>query len=149
MKVTGSWNVLVVLPCLIGPCFIALLAGAPAPASAADAATDPQTAKLDQAIEDWVTLLEKNDAKTAAARWAKNGDAAEAMAEAWPRLGQAHKAHDYRKWLDRLPDYGGPGAKQIGDAKTFTVGGHSYDHLHVEWAKGKDGWRVADVRTCR
>lgn len=149
MQVTRLCNVLIVLPCLIAPCFTALLDAAPAAVAAAPAAPDPKTASLEQAIQDWVTLLEKDDGKAAAARWAKDGDAAKAMADAWPRLGQAHKAHDYRKWLDRIPDYGGPGAKQIGDAKTFTLGGHSYDHLHVEWAKGDDGWRVANVWTCR
>ena len=143
MKVILPRTVMIVLSC-----FAALLAAAPVARSAA-AAPDPKTASLDQAIDDWVALLEKDDAKTASARWAKNDDAAKAMADAWPRLAKAHKAHDYRKWLDRLPDYGGPGAKQIGDAKTFTVGGHSYDHLHVGWAKGDDGWRIANVWTCR
>ena len=145
MKASRLWNVLTVL-CLIAPCFIAPLDAAP-PAVAA--APDPKTASLDQAIEDWVTLLEKGDAKTAAARWAKGGDAAKAMADAWPRLAQAHKSHDYRKWLDKLPDTGAPGARRVGDAKNFTLGGHSYDHLHVEWAKGDDGWRIANVWTCR
>ena len=149
MKVTRLWNVLIVLPCLIAPCCIALLTTTSIAVAAAPAAADPKSASLEQAIGDWVALLEKDDAKTAAARWAKHGDAAKAMTEAWPRLAKAHKAYDYRKWLDRLPDYGGPGARQIGDAKTFTLGGHSYDHLHVDWAKGDDGWRVANVWTCR
>ena len=149
MKASRFRNMLTVPPCLIALCLMALLAAAPVAVAAAPAAPDPKTASLDQAIVDWVTLLEKDDAKSAAARWAKDADAAKAMADAWPRLAKAHKAHDYRKWLDRLPDYGGPGARQIGDAKTFTLGGHSYDHLHVEWAKGNDGWRVANVWTCR
>jgi hypothetical protein len=111
-------------------------------------APDPRTATPAAAIEDWVTLVEKDDVKAAAARWAKDADAAAAMKDKWPQLRECHKAYDYRKWVGRRPG-GGPGAKDVGDATAFTVGGHDYGHHHVKWSRGVGGWRVADVFVCR
>lgn len=123
------------------------LARAPthAPVYAAEGKAD---VPLAEALEEWVGLLEKGDVK-AAGRWARDADAAEAVAGRWAQLRQCHEDHDYRTWLDRDPATGGPGARQIGDVSKFTVGGHSFGHHHVDWAKGAHGWRIVDVRICR
>ena len=106
-------------------------------------------ASLAEALEDWVRLLEKDDAKAAAGRWARDPEAAKVMEERWSQLKQCHKDYDYRKWLDKDPATGGAGARGIGDATKFTVGGHSYGHVHVSWVRVDAGWRIGDVWLCR
>lgn len=41
------------------------------------------------------------------------------------------------------------GPAGVGDAKTFTVGGHAFGHLHTRWVKTADGWRIERVFACR
>jgi len=96
---------------------------------------------LDQALEAWIVLLEANDLETARKRWGKDAVARESMKQWWANLGDCHKKYDYRKWLDR--------AKQIGDAAKFKVGGHSFGHMHVDWEKTEQGWRIGKVWMCR
>ena len=133
-------------PCYAFPTLLAAIALACAATHAAEKnAPDP----LADALEDWIVLVEKDDAKTAAERWASSAESAKAMAEKWPQLKQCHKEYNYRAWLDASPPAEGTGARQIGDAARFTVGGHSFGHLHVVWRKSTAGWRVADVFMCR
>lgn len=104
---------------------------------------------LAESLEAWVTLVEKDDLKTASERWGRDAGAGEALTQHWARLKQCHKEHNYRNWLEKDRESGGVGAKQIGDATTFTVGGHSFGHLHVKWEKGESGWRISSVFQCR
>jgi hypothetical protein len=102
---------------------------------------DPATATLVLALEDWIISLEANNTEAAQKRWANDSAAADEMRKWWAKLGDCHTQYDYRKWLD--------GAKQIGDAKEFKVGGHDYGHMHVDWKKTDQGWRIAKVWICR
>jgi hypothetical protein len=102
---------------------------------------DPATATLVQALEDWITLLEANNTETAQKRWANDSAAADRMKQSWAKLAECHKRYNYRKWLN--------GTERIGDAKEFKVGGHDYDHMHVDWQKTERGWRIAQVWICR
>jgi hypothetical protein len=106
------------------------------------AAVDPKTATLAAAIEDWIGALEADDQAGASARWASGEEATKSLKTFWAGLRKANEKFGYRKWIER-------GANQIGDAKVFGVGGHSYDHLHIDWAKTDDGWRIARVWMCR
>ena len=124
---------------------VALFGLAPASAAADRGEAD---VPLAEALEDWVRSLEQGDAESAA-KWAGGPEAAKAQAQWWDQLKQCHKEYDYRAWLDRDPATGGPGARKIGDAGKFTVGGHSFGHLHVNWVKGKAGWRISGVWACR
>ena len=101
----------------------------------------PSKATLVQALEDWIILLEANNTEAAQKRWANDTPAADQMKQWWAKLAECRKQYDYRKWLD--------GAKQIGDAKEFKVGGHDYGHMHVDWKKTDQGWRIAKVWICR
>lgn len=117
-----------------------------APAFAAEGKAD---VPLAEALEDWVRLLERDDPK-AAARWARDAEAARALNLQWGQLKECHEEYNYRTWLDRDPATGGPGARNVGDATRFNVGGHSFGHLHVNWEKGSDGgWRITGVWVCR
>lgn len=129
-----------------GPTLVAAIAWT---CCATHAAENEAPDTLAMALENWIVLVQQDDAKTAAERWAGSGEAAKAMSEAWPQLKQCHKEYNYRTWLDASPPAGGAGAKQIGDATQFTVGGHSFGHLHVVWKRSAAGWRVADVFMCR
>jgi hypothetical protein len=104
-------------------------------------AMDGETATLAQALEDWIVLLEASDVETAQQRWARDSTAMEGMKRWWARLEECHKQHNYRKWLEA--------ARQIGDATEFKVGGHDYGHMHVDWKKTEQGWRIANVWICR
>ena len=104
-------------------------------------AVDPAAASLGDALGDWITLLEKDDLKTASARWGKDEKTAADMKQWWTVLKDCHKKYDYRKWVDE--------ARKVGGAAAFTVGGHGYGHMHVEWAKAGNGWRIAKVWICR
>jgi hypothetical protein len=123
----------------------------------APSAIDPKIATLAEALEDWIGLIEKDDLKTAQERWTANATAAKELAELWERVKAAHKQFDCRKWLDnRTATEGNPiremhpgGAKQIGDATKFKVGGHGIGHLHIDWEKTDGGWRIAKVWGCR
>ncbi len=35
------------------------------------------------------------------------------------------------------------------DKETFTLGGHEYGHLHMDFVEGDSGWRLAKVWMCR
>ncbi len=111
------------------------------------AAIDPKSVSLAAALRDWITLLEKDDLKTASDRWAKDDQAAATIKQWWVALKDCHSKFDYKNWLDGQGQ--GGGAKQIGDAKTFEVGGHDFDHMHVDWQKTDSGWRIAKVWICR
>jgi hypothetical protein len=102
-----------------------------------------------QSLDEWITLLEKDDVATAAKRWARDTEAADAMRQYWTRLKECHRKYDYRARLDNQPGANDPGAPRVGDATQFTVGGHDYGHLHVAWERGDAGWRIASVRECR
>ncbi|HEX8915436.1 MAG TPA: hypothetical protein VF796_23995 [Humisphaera sp.] len=108
---------------------------------------DPSAATLAVAVSDWVSLLEKDDAKTAAIRWAANPEAAKLMTEHWPLLKERHGKFDYRTWINGKD--GIAGAAAVGDARIFKVGGHAFGHLHVDWEKTAAGWRVVNVYQCR
>ena len=96
----------------------------------------PKQATLVEALEDWIVLLEKDDIDTAQKRWANVS-----LKKWWGNVRACHKEYDYRKWLD--------GARHIGDATEFKVGGHIYGHMHVDWKKTERGWRIAEVFMCR
>jgi hypothetical protein len=115
----------------------------------AAAAPAPKSDSLSGAIEDWIVLLEKDDATAAAGRWSGGDEAAKALQDHWARLRECHKRYDYRKWLDGKHDAGDAGAADIGDATKFTVGGHAYGHLHTNWTKTDKGWRISGVWMCR
>jgi hypothetical protein len=102
---------------------------------------DPRTAPLAEALEDWIGLLEKDDVRSASIRWSRDAPAATAMARYWGQLEAAHRRFHYRKWLAF--------ARTIGDGRAFTVGGHSFGYVHVDWEKTADGWRIAQVWVCR
>jgi hypothetical protein len=123
-----------------------IVAAAMAPAASAP---EPKATSLSGAIKDWATLLEKDDAAAAAERWAGGDEAAKSLKEHWARLRECHKQYDYRKWIDGKQEAGGAAAANIGDATQFTVGGHSYGHLHTTWTKTDKGWRVSNVWMCR
>jgi hypothetical protein len=91
--------------------------------------------------------VEKDDLKSAR-QFAATPDAAAKLEKVWPQVRQCHKQFDYRRWIERVPD-GGEGAKGVGDATAFTVGGHSFGHVHVKWERSDAGWRIADVFLCR
>ncbi|HUT59476.1 MAG TPA: hypothetical protein VNA25_16625 [Phycisphaerae bacterium] len=110
---------------------------------------DPRTATLAAAVENWITLLEKDDLKAACHRWAADEQVDKDMAERWAGLRKANEQHDYRKWLDKRMEGNKTGAKAIGEAKAFHVGGHEYHHLHVVWRKTPVGWRIVRVWICR
>ena len=112
-------------------------------------APNPNPPTLSSAIEDWIVLLERDDARVAAERWAANDETAKAIKDQWGRLRECHKQYDYRKWLDGRHEPGGAGAAKIGDGTKFTVGGHSFGHLHTNWEKTDKGWRVTRVWMCR
>ncbi len=117
------------------------------------AAVDPKTASLAEALEDWITLLEKDDAKAASTRWARDANAAAQMASEWKSVRTCNETLVYRKWLDNSSNQSTTrlvpgGARQIGDAVKFKVGGHSFGHLHVDWVKTEQGWRIAGVWLC-
>jgi hypothetical protein len=103
---------------------------------------------LDVTLDRWITLVEKDDLK-AAKQLAVNADAGSKLEKMWPQVRECHKQYDYRRWLEKVPEGGGPGAKAVGDATGFTVGGHSFGHVHVKWEKSDDRWRIADVFMCR
>ena len=113
---------------------------------AAARATSPRPpSTLPDALSDFVTLLEKDDAKAASQRWARDAEAEKALTQYWPQLKQCHKDHNYRTWLDKAKT----AEKETRDNASFTVGGHSYGHVHLVWQKSDAGWRVANVFMCR
>jgi hypothetical protein len=118
---------------------------APWRAGGADVVSKPA---LSDAVGQWIKSVEKDDLKSAR-QWAAGPDAAAKLDQLWPRLRECHKQYDYRRWIDGPPEGGGPGAKAVGDATTFTVGGHSFGHVHVKWEKSDAGWKIADVFMCR
>jgi hypothetical protein len=103
---------------------------------------------LDVTLARWITLVEKDDLKSAQ-QLAATPEAAAKLGKTWPQVRECHKQYDYRRWLERVPEGGGAGAKAVGDATSFTVGGHSFGHVHVKWEKSGEGWRIADVFMCR
>jgi hypothetical protein len=113
------------------------------PASAPQQQVAPAAkATLAQSLEEWVRTIEADDPK-AAAKLAANEQAAGQIAEHWAAMKANHKTFDYRKWI--AGQSGEASAVKIGDATAFTVGGHSYGHLHIEWAKAGDDWRIGEV----
>lgn len=136
----------------VGEIAVEPVGAATAPATRAAAAVDPKTASLADALTDWIALLEKDDSKTATARWATNAAVGKVTAE-WKALRERHKQHDYRRWIENSSDKPTTGlvpggAKQIGKDTTFRVGGHSFGHLHIMWKKTGDGWRIAGILEC-
>ena len=134
-----------VIVALFIACITSVSASVSVPTMAAE--REP-VASLAASLEDFIRLLEKDDLKSAG-RWARDAEAGKLLEERWAQLRQCHKDYDYRKWLDGDPAGAGPGARQVGDATKFTVGGHSYGHHYVDWEKGANGWRIADLRICR
>jgi len=70
------------------------------------------------------------------------------MQKHWALLKDCHREYDYRTWIGGKADDAAP-ASRIGDATKFTVGGHSFGHLHVRWEKTAKGWRIAEITMCR
>jgi hypothetical protein len=129
--------------CVLFVCSSAKAVSPPEAAPAADAKSP-----LVSAVTDWIAALEEDgDGHAAIKRFAANETAVKQMTELWSELKTAHKKFDYRRWIDGLD--GGKGAKAVGDARTFHVGGHSYNHVHIEWARMGDDWRVSKVWLCR
>ena len=126
---------------LLGLVAVPALAADLAPPTTVTLAISPKTATLVQSLEDWIVLLETGEMETAQKRWANDSATADAMKQWWAKLENCHKQYDYRKWLD--------GARQIGDATKFKVGGHSCGYMHVDWEKTAHGWRIARVWMCR
>jgi len=124
---------------------VVVLALAPVRVRAADGKAKES---LDVTLDRWITLVEKDDLK-AAKQFAVNPDVATKLETMWPQVRECHKQYDYRRWLEKVPEGGGAGAKGVGDATSFTVGGHSFGHVHVKWEKSDGGWRIADVFMCR
>jgi hypothetical protein len=123
---------------------VVVLTGLVAMLSAAAGPSDRSS--LPVALEDWVSLIEKDDVKSAGGRWAKDEKAAAQIRGHWPMIRRAHQAHDYRKWFDGK---GRGDAADVGDANQFKLGGHEFGHVHVDWEKTDAGWRVAAVWICR
>lgn len=73
--------------------------------------------------------------------------AAKSLKEAWRDLRDRHHRFNYRTWItdEARPE----AADRIGDATTFTLGGHEFGHLHVQWARTDAGWRIGRVFYCR
>ena len=113
----------------------------------ADEPTKVAATPLAAALEDWIARLEKDDAGKAA-EWAADESTAKEVKAEWDALKRHHKEHDYRKWIDGRAKGVTP-ANAIGDAKSFTVGGHAFGHLHVFWSKTHRGWRVSKIWMCR
>jgi hypothetical protein len=130
--------------CLISLFALAVIV-APCAAGAADVG---QKAPLSDALGQWIKFVENDELKSAR-QWAAGPDAAGKIEQLWPRLRECHKDYDYRRWIDGPPEGAGPGAKAVGDATTFTLGGHLFGHLHVKWEKSEAGWTIADVFLCR
>jgi hypothetical protein len=127
------------------PMFALLMTSIQARAHAADGTPkDP----LSDALAQWIKSVEKDDLKSAS-QLAAGAEAAKKLEQNWPRVRECHKAYDYRRWIDGPREGAGPGAKSVGDATTFTVGGHSFGHLHVRWEKSGAGWKITDVFQCR
>lgn len=118
------------------------------PVSTVSAVSPEDPPSLADSLEVWVTRLEKDDLK-AATDFARDAGAARAVRDRWDQLKKCHADYDYRRWLDANPETKGAGARRIGDATEFTVGGHAYGHVHVRWEKTDGGWKVADVWLCR
>ena len=106
-------------------------------------AVDPKSATLVEALGEWIGLLEGKDLKAITTRWAAGDDAAKSITHYWEHTQKAHARHVYRNWLGE----GSP--EKIGDKTQFKVGGHSYQHIHVNWQKTGSGWRIAGVAMCR
>jgi hypothetical protein len=128
--------------------FVPVVALTLAIAPTARCAAEKSKASLPEALEHWIKLVEQDDLK-AAKQWAANPEAEKKLEQTWPQVRQCHKEYDYRRWIERQPEGGGAGAKGVGDATSFTVGGHSFGHVHVKWEKSDAGWRIADVFMCR
>lgn len=111
------------------------------PARAAVPAPAVENKALPAAVEAWVSLLEKDQATEAAKTCVADEKAAEQMTRYWKNLKGAHAKHDYRKWLEQ--------AATTPDDQSFTIGGHSYAHMHVVWSKTDKGWRITNVFMCR
>ena len=136
-----------ILSCLL--CTTVIATGSTPPVKAPE--LDPTTATLAQAVGDWVDLLEVDDARAAqraAERWAGDKEAAKDLQRLWPELQDRHAKFDYRTWIKGGKDRPAS-AEEIGDADTFTVGGHAFGHLHTRWVKTSEGWRITRVFVCR
>jgi hypothetical protein len=142
---------LVVVACVL--CTILIAAAAAAPKGpATDRKVDPATATLAEAVGDWIDLLELDDARAsqrAADRWAADEQAAKDLRRLWSQSQDRHATFDYRTWIKGGTDRPTPQAEEIGDADTFTVGGHDFGHLHTRWRKTAKGWRIARAFECR
>jgi hypothetical protein len=108
--------------------------GAPPAAPAGDA----KSVTLDAVLETWIVALEKDDLKAANA-FAADEKATKEMESFWKNLKAAHAKHDYRKLAAGTKDA----------TATFKVGGHKFNHMHVDWEKGDAGWRIKKVWMCR
>lgn len=106
---------------------------------ASQAAIDSRTATLQQALENWISLLEDGQQAKAVKLWSATPKAGDEMSEMWAAAVAAHNKYDYRKWISQVK----------GDEDKFTVGGHVITHLHIDWIKTQDGWRIRSVWKCR
>jgi hypothetical protein len=100
---------------------------------------DPMTAKHTEAMTDFVNLLRADEMKTAVDRW---GSADSKLDEYWKILRECDAKFDYTNWITGK-------FKPAGDETKFTVGGHSYGHMHIEWQATRQGWRIVKVWMCR
>jgi hypothetical protein len=94
---------------------------------------------LPQALGDFVQLLQADDLKSASEKWARP-DAK--LGDFWKNLRECHAKYDYNNWVTGQH-------KPQGDEMNFKVGGHSYGHMHIDWEKTNDGWRIVKVWICR
>jgi hypothetical protein len=125
------------------------LAVAPCGSSGAEArdVADRAAVPLADALADWITLVEKDNAAAASSRWAADPEARDQMTRLWTDLRDRSGRYQYRNWL--TGEAGVPSAANAGGGKDFTVGGHDFGHLHVNWAKTDQGWRFKSVFACR
>jgi hypothetical protein len=130
-------------------CFTVLVVASLAAVAAAvkSFAVGPTKASLAAGLEDWIVLMEKDDANLAASRWTKDAQTAKDLKQYWASLRECHKNFNYRNWLDKQGE--GGGATKIADARSFKVGGHDFGHMHIHWEKTANGWRIGRVWMCR
>lgn len=136
---------------------IGLLAAAPHAAAekpqeeeaAKPGAIDPNKATLAEAIADFGAAVQTNDLKSAQ-RWSTKP---EELTEFWVSVKAQQKQFGYDQWIEEAKKREIRPADEKStpkeDPNRFTVGGHMYRHLHINWEKGKGGWRIASFLVCR
>ena len=118
-------------------------------AAAKPVSIDPRTAPLAEAIADFGAAVQADDLKRAQ-RWSREP---KELAKNWPGVKAQHKQFGYDRWIKEATkrESRPADAKEAPeeDPNRFTVGGHMYRHLHINWEKGENGWRIAAFFICK